>query len=558
MRTPLKSVLLRSLTVGALCALSTSASAGDLLRRHLERPLAQKGVGNTTSYAQRSVTLSGPGSLEFDYFVDSEAAKDFLELTVDGVSRFKTSGADRGGTAKVLLTAGSHVLRFSYNKDATGSAGQDTAWLERVKVLDGSSVIDSFAFEEQPLGVAAGFEVGGASGGMAIMPTTRRYAMQRPIDGAFRGYQPSRTKSSVERTMIWPSGSTINALQLTYWVDSEEGYDYLRIYVDGTERFATSGANKSGRQRIDVGAAGPHRIELVYDKDESVDVGTDDARILDLQAVSQYGAVQLGGFEAGELGASVEGWTTGPLASSGLAWRVGHTLPRRVNAERAPASADPIINGVIENDYVNPSKVKLPNLGTTNTRPAELLLQSLDNGKYVFALRMPKGGNATSELELAFDVARSDTNAAKGCGELGTRPGAEDRRMVLSFGAGLGAPTSVTQEQGACNDAGGWNTVAPGDDWTVQAQAGESADDPNHVHVEFSVTPPVAVGTPSEFGLALRWNRGGRVLQLPRVEGEEPDFADAATWETISYAPGGVGLHLPLIAVDGWPVRRPH
>lgn len=140
---------------------------------------------------------------------------------------------------------------------------------------------------------------------------------------------------------------------------------------------------------------------------------------------------------------------------------------------------------------------------------------------------------------------------------MGTRPGPEDRHVILAFGAGLGAPKSLTQEQGACNDAGAWNTVAPGDAWTVQAQAGESPDDPNHVHVEFSVAPPAGVGTPTELGLALRWNRGGRVLQLPRVEGEEPDFADAATWETISYAPRVVGLHLPLIAVDGWPVRRP-
>jgi hypothetical protein len=505
---------------------------------------------------QRSVTLTGAGSVEFAYFVDSEAAKDFLELTVDGVTRFKSSGADRGGSVTVPLTAGAHVLRFSYNKDASGSAGQDTAWIERIKVLDGARVIDTFAFEEEPLGAPAGFQAGGSSGGMVVAPTTRRFALQRPLEGAFRGYQPSHTRSSVERTMTWPQGSTSNLLGLTYWVDSETNYDYLRVYVDGVERFATSGRNKAGRQRIDVGAAGPHRIELVYDKDESVDVGTDDARILELQVVSQYGSVQLGGFEAGELGASAEGWTTGALATSGLAWQVGHTLARRVLAERAPATADPIINGLIENDYVNPSKVKLPNFDEPNSRrPAELLLQGLDNGKYVFALRMPKGASATSELELALDFARSDTSAAKSCGAVGTRPGPEDRRMRLNFSSGLGTPTSMAQEQGACNDAGDWSPVAPVDVWTVQAQAGESEDDPNHVHVEFSVTPPASAGTPDEIGLALRWNRGGRVLQLPRVEGEAPDFADAATWETISYAATG-GLELPLIAVDGQPARR--
>lgn len=555
MRTPLKHTVRRTLVVAGLCALAPSASAGGLLNRHLERPAAQKGVDGATSYVQRSVTLADAGFLEFDYFVDSEPAKDFLEVKVDGVTRFNSSGADRGGTAKVALTPGTHLLRFAYTKDASGSAGQDTGWIEQIKVTDGSRLVDSFAFDELPLGVPAGFERGGTAGGMVVTPTTRRFAFQRPNEGAFRGYQPTHTRSSVERTLSWPQGSSSNLLTFTYWVDSEASYDYLRVYVDGVERFAMSGPEKGGRQRIDVGPAGPHRVELVYDKDESVDVGTDDARILDLQTVSKFGSAQLGGFEAGDLGAHVEGWTTGSLATSGLTWEVGHTLPRHVLAERVSASTEPAINGVIENDYVRPTKVKLPNLNEASVRPAELLVQGLENGKYVFALRMPKGTMATSELELAFDFVRSDTLAANGCGQLGTRPVPEDRHIHLAFSAALGNASAIVQEQGACNDAGGWNTVAPADAWTVQAQAGESEADPEHIHVEFSVAPPTSLAIPNEFGLALRWNRGGRLLQLPRVEGEEPDFSDAATWETISRAPT-IGLDFPLVAVDGRPANR--
>jgi hypothetical protein len=556
MRTSLKLKVRRALIVAGLCALSTSASAGGLLNRHLERPTAQKGVNGATSYVQRSVTLASAGLVEFDYFVDSEPAKDFLELKVDGVTRFNSSGADRGGTAKVALTAGTHVLRFAYTKDASGSAGQDTAWIEQIKVMDGSHLIDSFAFDEQPLGAVAGFQAGGTSGGMVVTPTTRRFALQRPSEGAFRGYQPTHTRSSVERTLTWPQGSTNNVLTLTYWVDSEENYDYLRVYVDGVERFAMSGHDKGGRQRINVGAAGPHRVELVYDKDESVDVGTDDARIIDLQAVSKFGSVQLGGFEAGDLGAHAEGWMTGSLATSGLTWEVGHTLPRHVFAERVSAATEPAINGVIENDYVRPSTVKLPNLNEASLRPAELLVQGLDSGKYVFALRTPKGSTATSELELAFDFQRNDTLAANGCGQLGTRPGPEDRRLHVTFSAALGNASTVVQEQGACDDAGGWNTVAPADAWTVQGQAGESDADPGYVHVEFSVAPPTSVAIPGEFGLAMRWDRDGRLLQLPRVEGEEPDFSDTATWESISYTAPTIGLDFPLVAVDGRPVSH--
>src|SRR3954470_9360194 len=82
-----------------LTSSANSAAARPVVDRRLERPAAQKGQSSASSYAQRTVSLTAAGSVEFEFFVDSEKGKDFLELFVDGVATFRASGRSRGGTA---------------------------------------------------------------------------------------------------------------------------------------------------------------------------------------------------------------------------------------------------------------------------------------------------------------------------------------------------------------------------------------------------------------------------------------------------------------------------
>jgi hypothetical protein len=51
----------------------------------------------------------------------------------------------------------------------------------------------------------------------------------------------------------------------------------------------------------------------------------------------------------------------------------------------------------------------------------------------------------------------------------------------------------------------------------------------------------------------VAWERGGIALQLPRAGGAAPDSSDAASWETIRYAPISEVSKLSLITIDGQP-----
>jgi hypothetical protein len=542
------------LTAG-LCAAALPADARPLTARRLERPAAQKGLPSSTSYVQRSVSLTAAGSAEFDFFVDSEEEHDFFDFEVDGVVKFRASGSNRGGSAKVPLTIGAHQLRFVYTKDAQGSEGADTAWVGRLSILQGNQVLETHAFGDRPLGAAAGFQSAGTGGGFRVTAAPRKRALRRPTAGAFTGYQPAHTISSIQRTIEWPSGSHENNLLLSFYIDSEESFDFLRVYVDGQERFATSGRDRTGRQRINVGAAGSHTIEIAYDKDPSVDAGTDDARVLDFQATSEFGTVQLGGFDSPDLDSLPLGWSTGPHATSGLTFGVGHEPAARIYAESSTSPLEPEVDGMIIAEYERQSIVKLPNLADATSKPGELWLETQTTGKRFLALRVPKGTATAAGLTLLVDQERNATLSGKGCGPHGTSPDPLDRSFQIDFDAGLGEAASITQLRGACAAGpSAWAAVPDGAEWVIEASASEPAEDPGFLHVEVKMVPP-AEATVGDWGLGLAWDRGGVHTNLPRHEDAPPQLDDAASWETIRYAPLAELPRVSLLSTDGRPER---
>lgn len=74
------------------------------------------------------------GSVSFRVKVSSEAGFDALRFYVDGVKVGEWSGTTIATwqTVTLPLTAGSHTLRWSYEKDGSGSVGLDAAWLDAV------------------------------------------------------------------------------------------------------------------------------------------------------------------------------------------------------------------------------------------------------------------------------------------------------------------------------------------------------------------------------------------------------------------------------------------
>ena len=75
--------------------------------------------------------------LAFDFATDTEDHFDLLVIRVDG-ERVKSFGGAHDWTAWVLpLTAGEHEISFHYEKDTNTSQGEDTVWLDNVRLISG-------------------------------------------------------------------------------------------------------------------------------------------------------------------------------------------------------------------------------------------------------------------------------------------------------------------------------------------------------------------------------------------------------------------------------------
>ena len=86
---------------------------------------------NETAQTEVTGTFAA-GTVVFYVRISSEANFDFLRFYVDGVQRGQWSGTAAPGwqTFSTPLTAGVHTLRWSYEKDASASLGQDAAWID--------------------------------------------------------------------------------------------------------------------------------------------------------------------------------------------------------------------------------------------------------------------------------------------------------------------------------------------------------------------------------------------------------------------------------------------
>jgi hypothetical protein len=76
--------------------------------------------------------IEGPGTLSFWWRVSSEEDYDYLNLVVDGSLAARISGEVDWQQRTQALTTGTHVVEWSYAKDALATDGADAAWLDHV------------------------------------------------------------------------------------------------------------------------------------------------------------------------------------------------------------------------------------------------------------------------------------------------------------------------------------------------------------------------------------------------------------------------------------------
>lgn len=86
-------------------------------------------------------TTSIPGQIRFWWKVSSETGFDKLEFLINGVVQASISGEVDWQQRTFSIPPGLPLLQWRYSKDSSGSAGQDSAWVDQVAVLPNPPVI---------------------------------------------------------------------------------------------------------------------------------------------------------------------------------------------------------------------------------------------------------------------------------------------------------------------------------------------------------------------------------------------------------------------------------
>ena len=99
-----------------------------------DRSLGSRIIADGETAAVELVDTFEAGTLIFQYKVDSEAGSDVLRFLIDGSEQLVDSGDTGWVEARFPIDAGEHTLEWRYEKDASGSAGLDAAWIDDIVV----------------------------------------------------------------------------------------------------------------------------------------------------------------------------------------------------------------------------------------------------------------------------------------------------------------------------------------------------------------------------------------------------------------------------------------
>jgi hypothetical protein len=103
---------------------------------------------NESTILRITIDVTRKDSLTFMYKTDSESVWDNLQLMIDSINRFTSSGTFDWQYSSALMDTGIHIVEFIYSKDNVFSAGMDCAWLDDIRFPPFTTVV---AIEELSL-----------------------------------------------------------------------------------------------------------------------------------------------------------------------------------------------------------------------------------------------------------------------------------------------------------------------------------------------------------------------------------------------------------------------
>ncbi len=465
----------------------------------------------------------------------------------------------------VPVTAGTHVIRFTYVKDGSIDTGLDRVWVDDVRFVErNGGVFDSSTFSDAEGCSIPNWDRGGEGGGWCVAELSARREWRSPLAMSNAGPQSGPRSAGIERDIEWPLDSG-NFLLVDYLVDSEQDHDFFRILVDDVERFRVSGLKQVGLEQVPVDP-GVHHVRLEYLKDESGDQGLDEARVRGISVRSGNRIIELGGIDGSPLGSPLPGWTS---VSSEQALQWVSVDPRSPRVYLKPNQLTYQVDGMAtKSEYEPEGKVELlPRLGGIGNKGRAWFSTSSD-GKTLFSASLPnpvgewlrQGGVVTVLLSTAVPSESSSPE----CGANSALPGSQSRRLELSLDE-LGE-VSVSQMIGTCGipDPVPWRVCAPQEEWPVLAAAYDDAESAS-LNLEVEITPPIPSGLPAPSVLALSllldvWvpDQGMRtVFALPGLPDDELSEDNVSTWEQIHLISEGLVPHVvPWVRIDN-SLRRP-
>lgn len=102
---------------------------------------ARSGAITNSQQSWIETSVSGPARVTFYWKVSSENGYDVLAFLVNGIEQTNISGKIDWKELSFLLPTGSQRLRWAYSKDESESVGQDSGWLDQVRIVYTPSIL---------------------------------------------------------------------------------------------------------------------------------------------------------------------------------------------------------------------------------------------------------------------------------------------------------------------------------------------------------------------------------------------------------------------------------
>ena len=218
---------------------------------------ARSGAVNADEESVVSVSVSGPGTLSFDWRSNCGEA-DYFTLQIDGRMKRRLSGVVAWtNVTETLAGAGPHMIRWVYRRNSPGSAKENAVWLDNVRWTAAGGDSGEPTLKEA-LGEDFEWETVGDVAWRAVRYGRDCYALAEGLgDG----------QCATLRTSVHGAGRLV-----FYWsVSCEFWKDWFDFYVDGELCETITGwTTDDGWSVVEVELGdGLHELEWCYWKDGS-------------------------------------------------------------------------------------------------------------------------------------------------------------------------------------------------------------------------------------------------------------------------------------------------